>query len=73
MDRTEVAEVLLDAREAIEEALEQARTALGACDDEFLLDQAEAYWLAHIADAVGGNGIVTMQHTIDALEGRTED
>jgi hypothetical protein len=73
MDRTEVAEVLLDAREAIEEALEQARTALRACDDKFLLDQAEAYWLSHIADAVGGNGIVTMQHTIDALEGRTED
>jgi hypothetical protein len=37
MDRTEVAEVLLDAREAIEEALEQARTALRSLDDPFLL------------------------------------
>ncbi len=73
MDRIEAAEILLDAREAIEEALEQARTALRACEDEFLYEQAEAYWLSHIADAVGGTGMVTMQDTIDALEGRDHD
>ncbi len=73
MDRIEAAEILLDAREAIEEALEQARTALRACEDEFLYEQADAYWLAHIADAVGGSGMVTMQDTIDALEGREQD
>jgi hypothetical protein len=72
MDRIEAAEILLDAREAIEEALGQARTALRACEDEFLLEQAEAYWLAHIADAVGGSGMVTLQDTIDALEGREQ-
>ncbi|MFO7958000.1 MAG: hypothetical protein R6X33_12980 [Candidatus Brocadiia bacterium] len=73
MDRIEAAEILLDTREAIEEALEQARTALEACGDEFLWEQAEAYWLSHIADAVGGSGMVTMQDTIDALEREEED
>jgi hypothetical protein len=73
MDRIEAAEILLDAKEGIEEALEQARTALRALDDEFPYEQAEAYWLAHIADAVGGTGMVTMQDTIDALEGREQD
>ncbi len=79
MDRIEAAEILLDAREAIEEALEQARTALRALDDDFPYEQAEAYWLAHIADAVGSadavgeSGMVTMQDTIDALEREEED
>lgn len=73
MDRIEAGEILLDAKEAIEEALEQARTALRACEDEFLYEQADAYWLSHIADAVGGSGMVTMQDTIDALEREEED
>ena len=74
MDRTEAAEILLDAKEAIEEALEQARTALRALDDDFPYEQADTYWLAHIRTALDkehgylGGSMVTMQDTIDALE-----
>jgi hypothetical protein len=79
MDRTEAAEILLDAKEAIEEALEQARTALRAVDDDFPFQQADAYWLAHIRTALDrehgylGGSMVTMQDTINALQGRAED
>ena len=79
MDRTEAAEILLDAKEAIEEALEQARTALRAVDDDFPFQQADAYWLAHIRTALDrehgylGGSMVTMQDTINALQGREED
>ncbi len=75
MDRTEVAEILLDAKEA----LEQARTALRALDDDFPYEQADAYWLAHIRCALDkehgylGGSMVTMQDTIDALEHEEED
>ncbi len=40
MDRIGATEILLDARKAIEEALQQARIALRACEDEFLCRQA---------------------------------
>ena len=79
MDRMEAAEILLDAKEAIEEALEQARTALRAVDDDFPFQQADAYWLAHIRTALDrehgylSSSMVTMQDTIDALQGREED
>ena len=79
MDRMEAAEILLDAKEAIEEALVQARTALRAVDDDFPFQQADAYWLAHIRTALDrehgylGGSMVTMQDTINALQGREED
>jgi hypothetical protein len=79
MDRTEVAGVLQDAKVAIEEALEEARTALRALDDGFPYQQADAYWLAHIRTALDrehgylGGSMVTMQDTIDALERDDQD
>ena len=79
MDRTEAAEILMDAKETIEEALEQARTALRALDDDFAFQQADAYWLAHIRTALDrehgymGGSMVTMQDTIYALDGAEED
>ena len=79
MDRTEAAEILLDAKEAIEEALDQARTALRAVGDDFPFQQADAYWLAHIRTALDrehgylGGSMVTMQDTMNALQGRGED
>jgi hypothetical protein len=79
MDREEAAEILLDAKEAIEEALEQARTALRAVDDDFPYEQADAYWLAHIRTALDrehgylSGSMVTMQDTIDALQREEED
>jgi len=79
MDRTEAAEILLDAKEAIKEALAQARTALRAVDDDLPFQQADAYWLAHIRTALDrehgylGSSMVTMQDTIDALQGGEED
>jgi len=79
MDRQEAADILIDAKERILEALEEARQALRACDEEFLFEQADAYWLAHIRTALDkehgylGGSMVTMQDTIDALEGREED
>jgi len=79
MDRTEAAEILLDAKEAIEQALEQARTALRALDEDFPYEQADAYWLAHIRTALDkehgylGGSMVTMQDTIDTLERKEED
>ena len=79
MDRTEAAGILLDAKETIEEALEQARTALRAVDDDFPFQQADAYWLAHIRTALDrehgymGGSMVTMQDTINALQRGEED
>ena len=74
MDREEVADALLEAKEAIEEALEEARTALRACEDGFLYEQADAYWLSQIEEALGGHmAMVSMQDTIDALDNPEED
>ena len=79
MDRQEAADILIDAKEGILEALEEARQALRACDDEFLYEQADAYWLAHIWTALGhehgylGGSMVTMQDTINALQGGEKD
>jgi len=79
MDKEEAADILLDAREAIEDALEQARTALRALDDVFPYEQAGAYWLAHIRCALDrehgylGGSMITMADTIRALQGQEED
>jgi len=79
MDRIEVADVLQDARERVEEAMEEARTALASLEEGFLLDQASAYWLAHVRTALDhehgylGGSMVTMQDTIDALRKEDED
>jgi hypothetical protein len=74
MDRDEVIGVLQDAKQTIEDALKDARTALRDLDDAFTYEQAQAYWLAHIQTALDrdhgylGGSMVTMQDTIDALE-----
>ena len=79
MQREEAADILLDAREMIEEALQQARTALRALEDRFPFEQADAYWLAHIRGALDkehgylGGSMITMADTIRALQGQEED
>jgi len=68
----------MDAKAQIEEALEEMRTALRACDDEMLWTRAKAYWWAHIRCALDndheylGGSMFTMQDTINELEGREE-
>ena len=79
MDRAEAAAILMDAKEAIQEALEQAGTALRALDNDFLYEQARSYWLAHIRMALDrnhgylGGSMVTMQDAINALESGNEN
>lgn len=66
----QAAEHLEEIRQGIEELLADAEMTLDECDCGIVARRAKAYWLAHIADALGTEdkfAMCTMRDTIREL------
>ena len=74
--RAQAAERLEEIRDQIEELLAEAEMALDESDGGIVARRAKAYWMQHIADALGTEGkfaMCTMSDTIRELTSSEND